>query len=89
MEETEDPVGAQLLLFLTDREKAELIKFNDSYWDEPEFVPLVLSNVRIISDQKLEFDLKLEDHTVGTYVALRRKGALILRRLDVPTAPGT
>ena len=89
MEETGDPVGAELLLFLTDREKAGLIKFNDSYWDEPEFVPLVLSNIRIISDQRLEFDLKLEDNTVGTYVALRRKGAIILRRVDVPTAPGT
>jgi hypothetical protein len=76
------------VLFLAKDQHAGLIKFNESYWGEPEFVPLVLSNIRIISDQKLEFDLKLEDNTVGTYVALRKKGAIILRRLDVPSAPG-
>jgi hypothetical protein len=86
--ESGDAVGAELVLFLAKDQHAGLIKFNESYWGEPEFVPLVLSNIRIISDQKLEFDLKLEDNTVGTYVALRKKGAIILRRLDVPSAPG-
>jgi hypothetical protein len=88
-EESGDAVGAELVLFLAKGQHAGLIKFNESYWGEPVFVPLVLSNIRIISDQKLEFDLELEDNTVGTYVALRRKGTIILRRLDVPTATGS
>jgi hypothetical protein len=88
-EESGDAVGAELVLFLAKDQHAGLIRFNESYWGEPEFVPLVLSKIRIISDQRLEFDLKLEDNTVGSYVALRRKRAIILRRLDVPTATGT
>ena len=87
IEESGDAVGAELVLFLTKHQLAGLIKFNESYWDEPVFVPLSLSNIRIVSDQKLEFDLKLEDNNVGTYVALRRKRAIILRRLDVPSNP--
>jgi hypothetical protein len=88
MEETGDTVGAELLLFLTDRQKAGLIKFNESYWGEPEFVQLVLSNIRILSDRQLEFELKLEQGEIGKYIATRKKDAIILRRVDIPSAPG-
>jgi hypothetical protein len=88
MEETGDPVGVELLLLLTDTQKAGLIKFNESYWGEPEFVALVLSNIRIFSDHKLEFELKLEDGEIGRYVATRKKDAITLRRIDIPSAPG-
>jgi hypothetical protein len=88
MEETGDPVGTELLLFLTDKEEAGLIKFNESYWGEPQFVPLALSNIRLFSDHKLEFDLKLEDGEIGRYIATRKKDAIILHRVDVHSAPG-
>lgn len=87
MEESGDPVGVELLLFLTGSQNAGLIKFNESYWGEPEFVPLVLSNIRIISAQKLEFELKLENGEIGRYAATRKRDTLILRRIDISTAP--
>ena len=53
LEESGDPIGAELILFLTKGQSAGLIKFNESYWGEPSFVPLILSNIRTISSQKL------------------------------------
>ena len=85
IEESGDSVGAELLLFLTEGQYAGLIKFNESYWGEPEFVPLVLRNIRIISSQKLEFDLRLGDQETGSYSATRRGGTVILERLNLPT----
>ena len=88
MEETGDPVGTELILFLTDTGEAGLIKFNESYWGEPQFVPLVLSNMQIFSDHRLEFSLKLEDGEIGKYIATRKKDAIVLRRVDILSAPG-
>lgn len=87
LEESGDPIGAELILFLTNGQSAGLIKFNESYWGEPPFVPLALSNIRIVSSQKLEFELRLEDGKMGRYAATRKKHVLTLQRIDILTAP--
>lgn len=89
LEESGDPIGAELILFLTNGQSAGLIKFNESYWGEPPFVPLALSNIRIVSSQKLEFELKLGDKGTGKYSLTRQGGAAILERVDVPTTKGS
>ena len=87
VEESGDAVGAELILFLTESRYVGLIKFNEGYWGEPEFVPLVLLNTRIISPQKLAFELQLREGAVGKYIAILKKNAITLRRIDIPSAP--
>jgi len=89
IEEAGDVVGAELVLFFTGGQNAGLIKFNESYWGEPVFMPLALSNIRIISSQKIEFELRLGDEGTGKYTMTRHGDAMILKRLDVPTVPGS
>lgn len=89
LEESGDPIGAELILFLTNGQSAGLIKFNESYWGEPSFVPLILSNILTISSQKLEFELRLGDEGIGKYSLTRQGGAVILNRVDVPTTKGS
>jgi|SRR5882672_2407332 len=88
VEESGDPAGAELILFLTGGQSAGLVKFNESYWNEPPLVPLALSTVRIISNQKLEFELRLGDGKTGRYTLTRQGRTLLLERVDVDTAPG-
>jgi hypothetical protein len=87
LEESGDSVGAELLLYFAEDQTTGLIKFNESYWGEPEFVPLVLSNIHIISSRKLRFELKLEGGVIGKYVAESEKDAVVLSRVDIPSSP--
>lgn len=87
LKESGDSVGVELILILSAQQRVGLIKFNESYWGEPEFAPLALSNIRVISERKLAFQLVLEDGGIGRYLAVLKRNRLVLQRQGMPASP--